>query len=211
MCTAICCDMGQCYFGRNLDLEYNYSETVTVTPQNFTFEFGNGDVMKSHYAMIGIEYVADGYPLYYDAVNEKGVAMAGLSFDGFAHYNKPCVEKNNIASYEIIPYILCCCGDMCQVIDIVNDLNIFAEREDVLYPVRIRIRGIDRYHLLSDLIYCITEQLHLSMSSIATETVDHIGVCTIDFAIHSLNQLEKAIASIASIDGVDEVSRIDIE
>ena len=94
---------------------------------------------------------------------------------------------------------------------IVNDLNIFAEREDVLYPVRIRIRGIDRYHLLSDLIYCITEQLHLSMSSIATETVDHIGVCTIDFAIHSLNQLEKAIASIASIDGVDEVSRIDIE
>ena len=94
---------------------------------------------------------------------------------------------------------------------IVNDLNIFAEREDVLYPVRIRIRGIDRYHLLSDLIYCITEQLHLSMSSIATETVDHIGTCTIDFAIHSLTQLEKAMASIAAIDGVDEVSRIDIE
>ena len=94
---------------------------------------------------------------------------------------------------------------------IVNNLNTFAEREDVLYPVRIRIRGIDRYHLLSDLIFCITEQLHLSMSGITTETVDHIGVCTIDFAIHSLNELEKAIASIANIDGVDEVSRIDVE
>ncbi len=94
---------------------------------------------------------------------------------------------------------------------IVNNLNTFAEREDVLYPVRIRIRGIDRYHLLSDLIFCITEQLHLSMSGIATETVDHIGVCTIDFAIHSLSELEKAIASIANIDGVDEVSRIDVE
>ena len=81
----------------------------------------------------------------------------------------------------------------------------------MLYPVRIRIRGIDRYHLLSDLIFCITEQLHLSMSGIATETVDHIGVCTIDFAIHSLSELEKAIASIANIDGVDEVSRIDVE
>ena len=124
MCTAICCDMGHCYFGRNLDLEYNYTETVTITPRNFTFEFENDDVMKRHYAMIVIEYVADGYPLYYDAVNEKGVAMAGLSFDGFAYYNKPCVEKNNIASYELIPYILCCCGDMCQVIDIVNNLNI---------------------------------------------------------------------------------------
>ena len=94
---------------------------------------------------------------------------------------------------------------------IVNNLTTFDEREDMLYPVRIRIRGIDRYHLLSDLIYCITEQLHLSMSGIATETVDHIGVCTIDFAIHSLGELEKAIASIAAIDGVDEVSRIDIE
>ena len=94
---------------------------------------------------------------------------------------------------------------------IVNDLTTFAEREDMLYPVRIRIRGIDRYHLLSDLIFCITEQLHLSMSGIATETVDHIGLCTIDFSIHSLNELEKAIASIANIDGVDEVSRIDVE
>lgn len=94
---------------------------------------------------------------------------------------------------------------------IVNDLTSFAEREDMLYPVRIRIRGIDRYHLLSDLIFCITEQLHLSMSGISTETVDHIGICTIDFAIHSLSELEEAIASIANIDGVDEVSRIDVE
>ena len=94
---------------------------------------------------------------------------------------------------------------------IVNDLTSFDECEDMLYPVRIRIRGIDRYHLLSDLIFCITEQLHLSMNGITTETVDHIGVCTIDFSIHSLGELEKAIASIAAIDGVDEVSRIDIE
>ena len=94
---------------------------------------------------------------------------------------------------------------------IVNDLTTFAESDDMFYPVRIRIRGIDRYHLLSDLIFCITEQLHLSMSGITTETVDHIGVCTIDFSIHSLGELEKAIASIAAIDGVDEVSRIDIE
>jgi GTP pyrophosphokinase len=94
---------------------------------------------------------------------------------------------------------------------IVNDLTTFAESDDMLYPVRIRIRGIDRYHLLSDLIFCITEQLHLSMNGITTETVDHIGVCTIDFSIHSLGELEKAIASIAAIDGVDEVSRIDIE
>ena len=124
MCTAICCDNGQCYFGRNLDLEYNYSEAVTITPRNFPFEFSNGDVDKNHYAMIGIAYVADGYPLYYDGVNEKGVAMAGLSFQGFACYNEPCGGMDNIASYELIPYILCRCADMDEVIDAVNRLNI---------------------------------------------------------------------------------------
>ena len=94
---------------------------------------------------------------------------------------------------------------------IVNDLTTFEEREDMLYPVRIRIRGIDRYHLLSDLIYCITEQLQLSMCGLSTETADHIGVCTIDFEIHSLGELEAALRSIEAIDGGDEVSRIDIE
>ena len=94
---------------------------------------------------------------------------------------------------------------------ILSDLTTFEEREDMLYPVRIRIRGIDRYHLLSDLIYCITEELQLSMNGLKTETADHIGLCTIDFSIHSLSELETAIKSIAAIKGVDEVSRINIE
>lgn len=38
--------------------------------------------------MIGMAHVADGYPLYYDAVNEKGVGMAGLNFVGNAVYQK---------------------------------------------------------------------------------------------------------------------------
>ena len=94
---------------------------------------------------------------------------------------------------------------------IVNDLTTFAESENLLYPVRIRIRGIDRYHLLSDLIYCITEQLQLSMNGLSTETADHIGICNIDFSIHSSSELETALRSIEAIEGVDEVSRIDIE
>ena len=87
----------------------------------------------------------------------------------------------------------------------------FEENPDFLYPVRISVRAIDRYHLLSDLVDCITEKLHLSMLGLRTETIDHIGVCTIDFALHSMNELQTAINSIASIPGVDEVQRIDIE
>jgi len=87
----------------------------------------------------------------------------------------------------------------------------FEENSAFLYPVRISVRAIDRYHLLSDLVDCITEKLHLSMLGLKTETVDHIGVCTIDFAVHSMDELQTAMNSIGSIPGVDEVQRIDIE
>lgn len=87
----------------------------------------------------------------------------------------------------------------------------FEEEITCLYPVRISVRAIDRYHLLSDLVDCITENLKLSMIGLKTETTDHIGVCTIDFEVHSMNELQTAMDSIASIPGVDEVQRIDIE
>ncbi len=87
----------------------------------------------------------------------------------------------------------------------------FKENEEILYPVRIQIRGIDRYHLLSDLIDCITEKLHLSINELATKTIDRIATCTIDFAVHSAGELDIAIQSLSAIRGVDEVYRIDIE
>ena len=87
----------------------------------------------------------------------------------------------------------------------------FKENEHLMYPVRIRIISIDRYHLLSDLIYCITEQQHLSMYKLTTECEDHIVTCTIDFNIHSQNELTSTIESISAIEGVEEVQRIDIE
>ena len=87
----------------------------------------------------------------------------------------------------------------------------FEEECSCLYPVRISVRAIDRYHLLSDLVDCITEKLKLSMIGLKTETADNIGVCTIDFAVHSMNELQTAMDSIVAIPGVDEVQRIDIE
>lgn len=86
----------------------------------------------------------------------------------------------------------------------------FEEDPRFLYPVRLVIRGIDRYHLLSDLVECITEQQRLSMTELATNTIDNIAECTIDFAIHSVRELNEAIESINAIDGIDEVYRVDI-
>ena len=75
-----------------------------------------------------------------------------------------------------------------------------AESPDRLYPVRICIKAIDRYHLLSDLIECITERLKLSMTGLSTETVDNIGTCTIDFSVHSADELQFVMKSIKEIE-----------
>ena len=82
MCTAATYKTNDFYFGRTLDYEFSYGDEVTVTPRNFPFSFRNGEVMKTHYAMIGMAFVAGDYPLYYDAVNEKGLGIAGLNFVG---------------------------------------------------------------------------------------------------------------------------------
>jgi GTP pyrophosphokinase len=80
------------------------------------------------------------------------------------------------------------------------------ECPDCLYPVRIMVRAVDRYHLISDLIECITEKLKLSMTALSSESVDNIGTCTIDFGIHSAGELRFVIKSINEIEGVDEVT-----
>ena len=72
MCTAATYRTKDFYFGRTLDYEFSYGDEVTVTPRNFSFSFRNMGLMESHYAMIGMAHVTEGYPLYYDAVNEKG-------------------------------------------------------------------------------------------------------------------------------------------
>jgi len=106
MCTAISFRNGDHYFGRNLDYEHGYSETVTVTPRNYPFLFRAMPEFSRHYAMIGIATVVDGYPLYYEATNEYGLSMAGLNFPGNAVYFPISDHSINLAPYELIPWIL---------------------------------------------------------------------------------------------------------
>lgn len=126
MCTAIAFQTKDCYFGRNLDLEYSYQETVTITPRNFVFPFRKADTRKQHYAMIGMAYVSENYPLYYDAVNEKGLCMAGLNFPGNADY-KPIAEgKDNISPFELIPWVLGQCATVKEARKLLEHLNLAA-------------------------------------------------------------------------------------
>lgn len=124
MCTAISYSSDYHYFGRNLDLEYHYQEEITITPRNFPLPFRMAEKLTSHYAIIGMAYVADNYPLYYDATNEMGLSMAGLNFPGNCIYREPRPDKNNITPFEFIPWILGLCSSVTEAKALLSKLNL---------------------------------------------------------------------------------------
>lgn len=127
MCTAVSYKTQDFYFGRTLDYQHSYIEEVTITPRNFPFEFRDTGVLKTHFAIIGMAYVCEGYPLYYDAINEKGLCMAGLNFVGNAHYSPPLDNSCNVAQFELIPYILSRCDSVKSAREQLEKINITNE------------------------------------------------------------------------------------
>lgn len=109
MCTAATYQTKDFYFGRTFDYQCSYGEEVTITPRNYPFHFLEIGNMNRHYAMIGIAHIVQDYPLYYDAINEKGLAIAGLNFAGNAHYNGSIQGRKNVAVFELIPWLLGSC------------------------------------------------------------------------------------------------------
>ena len=124
MCTAVTYKTNDFYFGRSLDYEYSYCDEVTITPRNYPFSFKYLGEINTHYAMVGMSYVANDYPLYYEAINEKGLGIAGLNFVGNAHYHDFIEGKDNIAQFELIPFILSKCTTVNEVKNLLNNINI---------------------------------------------------------------------------------------
>ncbi len=128
MCTAASFASHDHYFGRNLDYEISYGEQVTITPRNYPFQFRKADPLNSHYAIIGVAMIAPNYgvdyPLYYDGMNETGLGMAGLNFVGNAHYFPEIAGKDNIAQFELVPWILGQCANVAEARTKIANLNV---------------------------------------------------------------------------------------
>ena len=124
MCTASNYITDNHYFGRNFDYEISYNERVTVTPRNYELKFRKIDDIKTHYAMIGIAAGIDEYPLYYDACNEKGLAIAGLNFAGNAVYREFEEDMINITPFELIPYLLGTCSSVSEAREALGKINL---------------------------------------------------------------------------------------
>ena len=124
MCTASNYITENNYFGRNFDYEISYNERVTITPRNYEFKFRKIEDIKTHYAIIGIAAGIDEYPLYYDACNEKGLAIAGLNFSGNAVYKEYDEGMVNVTPFELIPYILSQASSISEARDLISKINL---------------------------------------------------------------------------------------
>ncbi|MGN0528907.1 MAG: choloylglycine hydrolase [Eubacterium sp.] len=127
MCTSIAFNTKDFYFGRNMDIGYNFGEQVVITPRNYPFKFKKEKSITCHYALIGMASVMDNCPLYAEAANEKGLCMAGLNFPGYAYFGEEAVDgKSNITPYEIIPWVLAQCENVPQAKELLKSVNMIS-------------------------------------------------------------------------------------
>ena len=150
MCTAITYKTKDFYFGRTLDYEISYGDEVTITPRNYEFNFRHKQNIKNHYAIIGMAYVTENYPLYYEAVNEKGLGIAGLNFVGNAQYNKKIKGKDNITQFEFIPWILSQSTTVKEAKKLIEKINFLDEPFSTNLPLALL------HWIISDSIESIT-------------------------------------------------------
>lgn len=134
MCTAAYFKDSDCYFGRNLDYEFSYGEQIVITPRNYEYHFRHMDEPAHKYALIGMAHVSDDYPLYYDAINEKGLGMAGLNFVGNAYVSPLDKNKENVASFEFIPWVLCQCKSVDEVLELLKNMNLCETPFNASFP-----------------------------------------------------------------------------
>lgn len=134
MCTAATYQTADFYFGRTLDYEFSYGDEVVILPRNYPLTFRHAETPATRYAMIGMAHVADGYPLYYDACNEKGLCMAGLNFVGNAAYAAAEPGHVNVAQFELIPWVLRQCATVAEARQLLEGTNLVGTPFAAQFP-----------------------------------------------------------------------------
>lgn len=150
MCTAVAFTTEDFYFGRTLDYESLYPSDVVITPRRFPLRFRFLEETMTHHALIGMAYVCSGYPLYYDAVNEHGLCMAGLNFVGNAVYGKYRESCLNVAQFELIPFVLSRCKDVKDAVSLLEKTNITGT------PFSEDLPSAQLHWMIADKYECIT-------------------------------------------------------
>ncbi len=201
MCTSISWKNGDHYFGRNLDLEVAFGQQVVITPRKYPFSFRSGETLAEHYAMIGMATVMEGFPLYAEAVNEKGLCIAGLNFPGNAYYpTEGAGEKHAVSPFELPWWLLGQCATVQEAHALLEDTQLVS----IPFSEQIQLSPL-HWHIAdakeSIVVECMKEGMHIHR--------DPVGVLTnnppFDFHLYNLSQYMNLSADLPENQFSDEV------
>jgi choloylglycine hydrolase len=134
MCTAITLQsmQGENFFGRTMDFSHSIKPGVYVIPINY--EWDSLATRKKYidiYSFICMGQETDGMLGFFDGVNERGFAAAVLYFAGYAYYDLPINDKEQIASLDFLHYILGRCSSVDDLRALLKDIYIVGIQDPV--------------------------------------------------------------------------------
>ncbi|WP_300261440.1 choloylglycine hydrolase [Clostridium sp.] len=148
MCTALTLETkeGLHLFGRNLDLEYLFNQSIIFIPRNFKcVDKSNNRELITKYAVLGMGAIFDNYPTFADGLNEKGLGCAGLNFPFYASYSKENIEgKTNIPVYDFLLWVLANFSSVEEVKEALKNANI------VDIPINEHVPNTTLHWMISD-------------------------------------------------------------
>ncbi|EOT2958639.1 choloylglycine hydrolase [Clostridium perfringens] len=149
MCTGLALETkdGLHLFGRNMDIEYSFNQSIIFIPRNFKcVNKSNKKELTTKYAVIGMGTIFDDYPTFADGMNEKGLGCAGLNFPVYVSYSKEDIEgKTNIPVYNFLLWVLANFSSVEEVKEALKNANI------VDIPISENIPNTTLHWMISDI------------------------------------------------------------
>lgn len=148
MCTGLTLETNEGFhlFGRNMDIEYSFNQSIIFIPRNFRcINTETHKELTTKYAVLGMGTIFNEYPTFADGMNEKGLGCAGLNFPIYASYSKEIIEgKNNIPVYDFLLWILANFESVEEVKEVLKNTNI------VDIPINKNIPNTTLHWMISD-------------------------------------------------------------
>ena len=149
MCTGLALETkdGLHLFGRNMDIEYSFNQSIIFIPRNFKcVNKSNKKELTTKYAVLGMGTIFDDYPTFADGMNEKGLGCAGLNFPVYVSYSKEDIEgKTNIPVYNFLLWVLANFSLVEEVKEALKNANI------VDIPISENIPNTTLHWMISDI------------------------------------------------------------
>lgn len=128
MCTSITLKSkdNNYLLARTMDFSFDLDPVMTLFPRNFKLDFKEA-TLNSHYAFFGLAKDVGSYYLA-DGLNEYGLSVAALYFEGYAKYKDSSDDNTvGIASYELVMWLLAKCQSVDEVISEFNNITVVNE------------------------------------------------------------------------------------